>query len=89
MTNKHAGWMLFAASLGMMLMLISADIQQLSSFEQVYTPAFIGSAMAHIGNILMAFVGGKLIPTSPQDQRLEDKIIKSINKDLDKELDKK
>jgi hypothetical protein len=29
--------------------------------------------LAHVGNIIMAFVGGKLIPTSPQDQRADDK----------------
>ena len=73
MTNRTAGWTLMAASLGMMLLLVSADIKELDSFDRVYTPAFIGNMLAHIGNVLMAFIGGKLIPTAPADQRSGDK----------------
>jgi hypothetical protein len=73
MTNKAVGWTLAAASLGMMLVLISADIKNLQSFHDAMTPLFVGNMLAHIGNVLMAFVGGKLIPTEPQNQRLEDK----------------
>ena len=72
MTNKVAGWTLAAASLAMMLVLISADIKQLNSFSEAWTPAFVGNMFAHLGNVLMAFVGGKLIPTAPQDQRIDD-----------------
>jgi hypothetical protein len=72
MTNKHLGWMLFAASIGMLCLLISADVQKLTSFDDIWKPAFVGTMLAHVGNVLMAFVGGKLIPTSPQDQRLDD-----------------
>lgn len=72
MTNKVAGWSLAAASLAMMLVLISADIKELHSFKDAWTPLFVGNMLAHIGNIIMAFVGGKLIPTSPQDQRIDD-----------------
>lgn len=64
--------MLGAASLGMLCLLMSADISQLKSFDDVWTPAFIGNMVAHLGNVLMAFVGGKLIPTEPQDQRIDD-----------------
>jgi hypothetical protein len=73
MTNKTAGWTLAAASLGMMLLLISSDVKNLKDIHDVYSPWFIGNAMAHLGNVLMAFVGGKLIPTEPQDQRKDDK----------------
>lgn len=72
MTNKYAGYSLGLASLGMMLLLISADIKQLNSFNDAFTPLFIGNAMAHLGNIIMAFIGGKLIP-STIGQRIEDK----------------
>jgi len=73
MTNKTAGWTLAAASLGMMLLLISADVKNLHDLKDAYSPWFIGNVMAHLGNVLMAFVGGKLIPTEPQDQRKDDK----------------
>lgn len=82
MTNKHVGWTLAAASLGMMLLLISADIKQLGSFEEVWTPTFIGSSMAHLGNVIMAFIGGKLIPTEPIS-REEDKILRRLNDEKD------
>jgi hypothetical protein len=72
MTNKNMGWMLGAASVGMLFLLISADISQMKDFNEVWTPYFVGNMIAHIGNVLMAFVGGKLIPTSPQDQRIDD-----------------
>lgn len=72
MTNKATGWALAAASLGMMLVLISADVKNLKDVHDVYTPWFVGNVMAHLGNILIAFVGGKLIPTEPQDQRKDD-----------------
>lgn len=72
MTNKHIGWTLAAASIGMMLVLISADVKNLKDIHEMYSPWFVGNVMAHLGNVLMAFVGGKLIPTAPQDQRKED-----------------
>jgi uncharacterized YccA/Bax inhibitor family protein len=81
MTNKHAGYILGLASVGMMLVLISSDIKQLNSFSDAWTPAFIGTATAHLGNVIMAFIGGKLIPTEPQNQRIEDKILREINND--------
>jgi len=80
MNNKSIGWTLGAASLGMMLLLISADIKQLGSFDDVWTPSFIGGALAHLGNIIMAFISGKLIP-STLDQRIEDKILTEIDKE--------
>lgn len=73
MTNKAVGWTLLVASLGMLLILISADVKQLNSFDEAYTPLFIGNMLAHIGNVIMAFIGGKLIPTEPQDQRVGDR----------------
>lgn len=72
-TNKVAGWTLAVASVAMLCVLISADIKQLHSFNEAMTPFFLGNMLAHVGNVLMAFVGGKLIPTQPQDQRSEDK----------------
>lgn len=72
MSNKVIGWTLALASFGMLLILISADIKQLNSFSDALSPFFIGNMLAHIGNVIMAFVGGKLIPTEPQNQRTSD-----------------
>lgn len=72
MNNKTAGWTLGVAAFGTMLVLISVDVKSLSSFSDALTPTFIGNAMAHMGNVIMAFVAGKLIPTEPQNQRRTD-----------------
>lgn len=69
MNNKTAGWTLGFASLGTMLVLMSADVRNLTHLSDAMTPLFIGNMMAHMGNIIMAFIAGKLIPTSPQNQR--------------------
>lgn len=73
MTNKIAGWVLGLAALGMMFGLMSIDFVQMKDLNEIKTPAFIGNQLGHIANVIMAFVGGKLIPTEPQTQRIEDK----------------
>lgn len=73
MTNKQVGWTLFAAAIGMLFGLVATDIVALDSWNQMTTPGFVGNILAHIASVLTAFVGGKLIPTEPQNQRKEDK----------------
>lgn len=73
MTNKIAGWFLGLAALGMMFGLMAGDIRELHTWAEARTPLFIGAQLAHASVVIMAFIGGKLIPTSPQDQRSTDK----------------
>ena len=73
MTNKQVGWTLFCAALAMLFGLMAVDIIALDSWHQMTTPGFIGNLLAHISAVLTAFVGGKLIPTEPQNQREGDK----------------
>ena len=63
MTQKQMGWTILAAALGSMFTLMAVDISQLSGWHEATTPAFVGSMVAHLGTVLGAFVGGKLIPT--------------------------
>lgn len=79
MTNKAIGWTLAASSLGMMFLLIGADVKELHSWNDALTTFFIGNMLAHFGNLLLAFAGGKLIPTEPQNQRSSD--IQNTKKD--------
>ena len=72
MTNQFAGWGLGLAALGMMLGLVSGDIAKIKDWNDVFQPLFIADIMAHMSAVIMAFVGGKLIPTAPQDQRKDD-----------------
>ena len=72
MNNKTAGWTLGAAALGTMFILMAADIKSLHSLSEMWSPLFLGNMLAHIGNVIMAFIAGKLIPTEPQNQRKDD-----------------
>lgn len=69
MTNKMTGWLLFAAAIAMLFGLMAIDIILLNDWHEIKSPTFIGNLLAHISAVLTAFVGGKLIPTEPHNQR--------------------
>lgn len=63
MTQQHfGGWVLFVAALGAVLGLLGAEVSQLANWNQAVTTAFVGKAMVHVGAVIGAFVGGKLLP---------------------------
>jgi len=62
MTPKTAGYVVFAAAMAMMMGLLSVDVSQLQSWQEVTTPGFVASIMGHMAVVLTAFVGGKLVP---------------------------
>jgi len=72
MTNKQTGYLVFLASVGMMLGLLALDVQKLTTWTDVTTPQFIAELMGHLASVIAAFVGGKLIPTEPTNQRSDD-----------------
>lgn len=63
MSNTTTGWTLFIAAMGMMLGLMAVDVSNLSNWNEIFTTAFIGTLMGHMSVVIMAFIGGKLIPT--------------------------
>lgn len=63
MTSTVGGWIVFAAAIGMMMTLLSGEVVGLQTWAAALTPAFVGKAMAHVGVVIAAFIGGKLIPT--------------------------
>lgn len=63
MTPTVTGWIIFVAALGMMLTLIAGDVSGLKSWSEALHPSFIGASAGHLGVVIAAFVGGKLIPT--------------------------
>lgn len=65
MNRVSGGWLLFIAALGMMCTLLAVDISNFDTWKDGITPAFIGSSLGHIGTVIAAFIGGKLIPTNP------------------------
>ena len=64
MTPTRTGWIIFIAAVGAMLGLVSHDIAELETWSQATTPLFVSSMLAHLGAVIAAFVGGKLIPTN-------------------------
>lgn len=63
MNQTQTGWVLFAVALGMMCTLLSGDISSLHQWSDALDPAFVGGFIAHLGAVLAAFAGGKMIPT--------------------------
>ena len=61
------GWVIFLAAFGVMAGLIGNEISQFQSWAPALTPPFIGKSLIHIGTVIGAFVGGKLIPTATRD----------------------
>lgn len=64
MTQKTAGYLVFIGALGMMMTLMAVEVANLESWQYVSTPVFVGKSMAHLGTVIAAFVGGKLLPSS-------------------------
>lgn len=62
MSKTTTGWVLFVAAFSMMFGLMAVDVSNLTTWHEAFSPAFVGSAMAHFSVVGMAFVGGKLIP---------------------------
>ena len=63
MTQQQTGWIVFVAALGMMATLMSAEIRDLVSWNDIATPSFVGTLLAHFGAVVGAFVAGKLMPS--------------------------
>ncbi len=68
MSQTTTGWLILIAALGMMMTLMAVDVSNLTTWNAIFTPAFIGSAMAHFGTVIAAFIGGKLIPNERDPQ---------------------
>lgn len=60
MTQNMAGWVLAIAALGMMAGLLGNEIASMPAWDTVWTPAFVGKALGHLGTVIAAYVGGRL-----------------------------
>ncbi len=63
MTSTSTGWVVFLTAMGAMLAFMAVDVSTLTSWHDATTPAFVGSMLGHVGTMIGAFVGGRLIPT--------------------------
>lgn len=63
MTQTHKGYLVFLGALGMLFTLLSVEVSELMTWGEVVTPKFVAALMAHVGTVVAAFLGGRLIPT--------------------------
>lgn len=64
MTQHQQGWIVFLAAIGMMAGLMSAEVRELTTWAEAFTPAFVGGLLTHFAAVIGAFVAGRLIPTA-------------------------
>lgn len=64
---KVTGWLVGLAAIGVMLTHSAAEVMKLSDWSGMFTPSFVGSQLLHLGTVIGAFVGGKLIPTEKEN----------------------
>lgn len=69
MDKTTGGWVVFIVALGMMSGLLANDVAKLTQWNQALSPSFVAVVMAHFGTVVVAFIGGKLIPESRNGQR--------------------
>ena len=62
--SSGTGWLTFLAALGVMSGLMVEDIKALKDWSEMFTPAFFGSFLGHFGSVILAFLGGKVMPTN-------------------------
>lgn len=62
MNKTSTGWLILIGCIGMMSTLMAIDISQLNSWTEAAKPAFIGGQLGHLGTVIAAFIGGKIIP---------------------------
>lgn len=66
-TQTTAGWIVFVSAVGLMCGMVSIDVAALKNWSDMQTPLFIGTTVGHIGAVIAAFVGGKIIPPARDD----------------------
>ena len=62
MTSTQTGWMIFVAAFGMMAGMLAVDVAALKAWTELSTPLFVGTSLGHVGAVIAAFVGGKIMP---------------------------
>ncbi len=62
-SQSTTGWVVFIAALGMMAGLMAPEVGKLATWGAAFAPGFVAMIMMHFSIVVMAFIGGKLIPT--------------------------
>lgn len=68
MTQTQTGYIVLVAALGVMATLVGNEVVNFHSWREALAPAFVGKALIHLGTVIGAFIGGKLIPTEMKNE---------------------
>lgn len=63
MTQQQTGWLLILAAAGMLAINVSDAFADLESWHGATTPQFFAVALKQTGMVIMAALGGKLLPS--------------------------
>jgi hypothetical protein len=68
MNPTTGGWVVFIGSLGMMATLMAPEVGKLVTWGAAFAPGFVAIILGHFGAVVLAFVGGKIIPATRDNQ---------------------
>lgn len=63
MTDYAKGHLIFLGALGMMLGLMAPEIGALPNWSAAASPPFVAKMVGHVSVVIVAFVGGKKVPS--------------------------
>lgn len=61
-TQRQTGWILILSAFAMFVMGIAPTISDLTDWHGAGTPEIVGKLMTQLGTVILAAVGGKLLP---------------------------
>lgn len=64
--NGNKGYLGLLAAIGMMLGLAAEDMRNLHNWNEVTSISFVANQFAHFAAVVIAFLGGKVLPGPPR-----------------------
>jgi hypothetical protein len=61
-SKKTAGYAVLITMLGMALVTMGQEIKGVTTWGELLTPQFVGTALMHLGTVVGAYVGGRFTP---------------------------
>lgn len=66
---KTTSYTILIAALGMMATLMSVELKDLATWDDLLKPDFIGTLLAHFGTVIGAYTAGRLTPANRDGKR--------------------
>jgi hypothetical protein len=62
MTSRQTGWILILAAFGTFLLGVGPTVSDLQDWHGASNPEIVGKLLMQLGTVILAAVGGKLLP---------------------------